>query len=193
MGIKSSLRRPSAPATTSSSSSSSWSGRRSEDLSATASKSQDNPVNQESSRSSSPVRHSHHFFFFILRFNWSAQALMLLLNQFEDTATLQQCFFYTFILTSHIRNQTVRQRSLSAAKPTSRNQPRMWSNTLTERWADLELLRWTFIFSCDSKRDSILTLIQCSVVGTKDLTAVLRDFTTYIFIPCNTIRVHDHG
>lgn len=133
------------------------------------------------------------FFFFILRFNWSAQALMLLLNQFEDTATLQQCFFYTFILTSHIRNQTVRQRSLSAAKPTSRNQPRMWSNTLTERWADFELLRWTFIFSCDSKRDSILTLIQCSVVGTKDLTAVLRDFTTYIFVPCNTIRVHDHG
>lgn len=63
VGIKSSLRRPSAPATSSSSSSSSWSGRRSEDLSATASKSQDNPVNQESSRSSSPVRHSHHFFF----------------------------------------------------------------------------------------------------------------------------------
>lgn len=32
------------------------------------------------------------------------------------------------------------------------------------------------IFRCDSKQDSIL--IQCSVVGTKDLTAISMDFAT---------------
>lgn len=49
-GIKSSLRRPSAPAP-----SSPWSERRPLDISASDSKSQDNSVNQDSSRSSSPV------------------------------------------------------------------------------------------------------------------------------------------
>lgn len=84
---------------------------------------------------------------------------MFLLNQFEDTATLQQSLFYTLILTSHFRNQTVYQRSPSAAKPMSHNPQRRWSDTLMERWADFWLLRWTFIFSWNSKRDCICTLI----------------------------------
>lgn len=93
-GIKSSLRRPSAPATSSFSSSSLWSGRGSLDIPATASKSQDDSVSQDSSRSSSPVRHLTHFFKY-----WFA-VFTLLLWVFPDTTKL--LFWYVELQFIHI-------------------------------------------------------------------------------------------